>query len=107
MPIKKSEFDRKGDRGFGFAKPPGVGTRKQKDVPPDKEILKQLGGTGKKAPIEGRRAAGNTEVGFIQNTPKKATSHGGMAPPAKKAAKTSTSHAGRKQFGQPRGKTPF
>jgi len=108
MPIKKSEFDRKGDRDFGFKKPEGATVRKQKDIPPDKEVLKQLGGTGKKRPVEGRRPAGNTEAGFIQSgSIKKATSHGGMAPPKKKAAKTSTRSDGRKQFGQPAGKKPF
>lgn len=108
MTRKEPSFNIKGDRDFGLKKPPGVSTHKQKDIPPDKSILKQLGGTGKRKPVEGRRAAGNTEVGFIQsNSLKKATNFGGMAPPAKKAHKSITRSDSRKQFGQPRGKKPF
>jgi hypothetical protein len=105
--MKKDSFNRPGDRNFGMSAPPVKSKRQQKDIPPDKEVLKQYGGTGKKAPTEGKRPAGNVEIGFIQRTPKQAT--GGMmgrAPPPS-GGKTHTRADGRPQFKKARGKKVF
>lgn len=102
---KKPSFNIPGDRNFGSVT--GSSTRKQKDIPPSKEILKQYGGTGKKAPVEGKRPAGNTEIGFIQRTPRTATgAMMGRPPPKMGSSKTSTRSDARKQF-KPRGKKVF
>jgi hypothetical protein len=104
--MAKNPFDRKGDRNFGMSAPPVTSKRKQKDIPPDKEVLKQYGGTGKKAPTEGKRPAGNVEVGFIQRTMKKATgAMMGRAPPP--IGGTHTRSDARKQFKPKAGKKVF
>lgn len=99
---KKPSFNIPGDRNFGSVT---GSTRKQADMPPDKSVLKQYGGAPKKMPIEGKRPAGNTEIGFIQRTPKAATgAMMGRAPPP--MGKTHTRSDSRKQF-KPRGKKVF
>jgi hypothetical protein len=105
--MKKDPFNRKGDRDFGMSSPPVKSKRKQADIPPDKNVLKQYGGTGKKMPTEGKRPAGNTEVGFIQRTQKTATAGMmGRAPPPS-GGKTHTRADGRPQFKKARGKKVF
>jgi len=105
--VKKDPFNRKGDRNFGMSSAPVKSTRKQADIPPSKSVLKQYGGTNKKMPVEGKRPAGNVEVGFNQRTLKTATAGmTGRAPPPS-GGKTHTRTDGRPQFKKARGKKVF
>jgi hypothetical protein len=94
--------------------PPMLGKGKKRikksfDRPPSKLVNKQLGGTGvKQTSIEQPNFGGNDPVGFIQNTPKKATgAMMGRAPPPPLIAKTSTRSDSRKQFKKAGGRKVF